>query len=110
MKTKTCRERLSKVLQERLDEIREAIKDEDKRDVYYESILAVAKRIVYDIQLSTGGPADGFKIIVDPESMEIEAIEYYFADWFDYASVSLTGKDFKIVEEMFYPLLETLEY
>lgn len=110
MNMKTCSERLPEMLKVRLSEIKEALEDENKREEFYERVLAIAKKIIFDIQLSTGGPADGFMVIVDPETMEIEEIEYYFRDWFDGASMKLEGKDFEMIEEMFFPILETLEY
>lgn len=107
MKVKKCSERLPKELEKRLKEIREALEDEEKYDEYFEGILGISKRIVFTVDLSWGGPADGFIITVDPETREIEEIEYYFHDWFDGATKKLEGEEFELVSEMFNYLAES---
>jgi hypothetical protein len=66
-----------------------------------EDILAIDKRIKVQVELSTGGPADGFYITIDPEDRRIERIEYYFQDWWDGATRRLGGDEFDLVESMF---------
>lgn len=53
---------------------------------------------VLHVQLSWGGPADGFYIWLSPEG-EINNIVYYFQDWFDGAEKKLTDNDFNIAEK-----------
>lgn len=65
---------------------------------YQEGILAVDKHVVYFVQLSTGGPGDGFYLTVDDG--EITRIEYEFLDWFDGARRVLHGKDFDLVSDI----------
>lgn len=90
------------------EESREAGKDdedtrtaEEKREEFEESILCVDKRLTYRITLSTGGPADGFNLEVDPETHEIISAEYWYQDWFDGATRPITGDDLKAVEAIF---------
>jgi hypothetical protein len=98
---KSCEDRIANELRKELEFIREALDDEEKRREYEESILAISKETVYKVERSWGGPADGFYIYVDPEDHEILRIEYYFQDWFDGATRTLTGDDFKLVAEVF---------
>lgn len=59
------------------------------------------KWVVYRYELSTGGPADGFWIYLDPDDGEIVRISYYFQDWWDGAERDLTGSDFDTAKELF---------
>jgi hypothetical protein len=43
-------------------------------------------------QLSWGGPSDEFRFFVNPD-LSCHRIEYWFMDWFDGASRTLTGPD-----------------
>lgn len=43
--------------------------------------LAICERIEVDIELSTGGPADGFKLYLDKETREPLSGCYYYSDW-----------------------------
>ena len=67
-----------------------------------ENALALTKSIVYTIELSWGGPADGFKVYCDSDFAEITAVKYYYADWFDYKEKSLTSQELDLIK----PLLE----
>ncbi|MBD3255139.1 MAG: hypothetical protein GF383_08595 [Candidatus Lokiarchaeota archaeon] len=49
-----------------------------------DNALALSKQIVYTLELSWGGPADGFKIFVDPETKEIIDVIYYYTTWGQY--------------------------
>jgi hypothetical protein len=65
----------------------------------YELPLAVTSKVVYRIDLSTGGPADWLEVLVSPASdgelAGIERITYHFADWCDHAELQLDGDDFE---------------
>src|SRR3982750_3473208 len=50
--------------------------------------------------LSWGGPADEFRIFVNPD-FSAHRIEYWFMDWFDGAHVVLTGKDEELLEDIY---------
>lgn len=102
----TCENRIGNALKGRLAEIRAAMEDENKREEFEESILGITKRLIYKVELSWGGHADGFLITVDADNREIESIEYYFQDWFDGAKRELTGEMFEAVAEMFGYLTE----
>jgi len=62
-----------------------------------EVLLGVSKKIVYDVELSTGGPADGFEVEVD-ERGNIVDIEYYYSDWYDGARQHLRGEAYDTAE------------
>ena len=98
---KTCQQRISEKLRDRLDGIKEAMESEDKREELDQSILSVEKSIVYEVLFSWGGPADFFKIYVNPKEREIDRITYHFQDWFEGAERNLTGKDFDLVADYF---------
>ncbi len=100
------RQEIEALCQKALAEIKAAMEDDNKREELEEGILGITKRIVYKVELSWGGPADGFLITVDADSHEIESIEYYFQDWFDGAKRELTGDEFEVVAEMFSYLTE----
>lgn len=51
-------------------------------------------------QLSWGGPSDEFRFYVGP-GYELHRIEYWFMDWYDGASRTLTGDDYDLLEEIF---------
>jgi hypothetical protein len=66
------------------------------------NVLSVDKHIYYDIHLSTGGPADFFRVYMSgtvEESEEIIRIEYHFQDWYDGAVRQLYDEDFCDVED-----------
>ena len=67
---------------------------------YEEGILSYDVSIEVDVCLSTGGPADGYKIYLDQDG-DITKIKYYFADWFDYAETTLSGEALDLAESMF---------
>lgn len=66
--------------------------------------LAVSSRVVFHIDLSTGGPGDWLEVFCDVERHEhwteytAERITYHYADWFDHASRELDGPDFDTAE------------
>lgn len=66
------------------------IKDDEQAQEIANNALAFTKKEVYTLELSWGGPADGFKIIVDPKSKDIEDVIYYYSDWFSYDECKLT--------------------
>lgn len=53
----------------------------------------------YRWQLSWGGPSDEFRFYVD-DIGNVQEIEYWFLDWFDGASITLTGKEFDDIEAL----------
>lgn len=63
--------------------------------------LAFTKKELYTLELSWGGPADGFKIIVDPKSKRIEDVIYYYSDWFSYEEYKLTLEQVGLIESFF---------
>jgi len=55
--------------------------------------LGVEVKKVLRVDLSTGGPADWFEVILDTDGQP-ETIMYVFQDWFDGARRSLSGDEF----------------
>jgi len=54
---------------------------------------------LYGIEISTGGPADGFTLVCNGETI-IDAY-YYFQDWFDGALKELQGEDLEALKTLF---------
>ncbi len=80
------------------DSKREAFEDErdSARDV-----LAIEKRTEIHIQLSWGGPADGFYLYFDKEDDLVEGF-YYFQDWFkDKARFYLSNSEMDMVAQFY---------
>ena len=118
----TCEERIAQEAQDRLEdmarfnhkyeranEVGEYNAAERLLERQQEMPLSVDRRAVYDIHLSTGGPADWFRVWLNDG--EIQYIEYHFSDWFDHAERNLTGSEFETaktwIEQVIY--LEELE-
>lgn len=76
--------------------------DEVDDEVIYEAMselpLAVGKRELWTVLLSTGGPHDEFEVTYDRESDEVERIDYVFKDWFDGARRTLDSQATEAVE------------
>lgn len=79
--------------------------DTESLDEYLQGVLSISASIEVDIQLSWGGPADGFKIHLDSEG-GVEDGYYYYADWFDYAERKLHSDELDDVERVFGGYLE----
>lgn len=103
----TCEERIDEELSHELERIREALERyETLYDCEYtEDILEVALQTRVKFLLSTGGPADGFCLTFDPEGTMVEA-EYFFQDWYDGATRTLSAENSELVERMLRPLVE----
>ena len=65
----------------RLQSIREALVDSAKMDDLLNDCLAVEAKITINIQLSTGGPGDGFGITCDASTREPLHGCHYFMQW-----------------------------
>ena len=72
---------------------------EDLED--YREPLAVSKKLEITIELSTGGDADGYKLLVDIEAREIVSGVYYWADWGVYEEVELSREELGLVEQFY---------
>jgi len=111
MKNLSCEERIDEKLRSRITEIEKVLNlyknSEDGsfeyKDCRYENIidwinsyaLSFSDHSKYrakTLELSWGGPADGFIFFEDGE------IRYYFQDWSDGAERTLSGKDREILE------------
>ena len=66
---------------ERMADVRAALADADKRNALMEDRLAIKTRIAVDIQLSTGGPGDGFEILCDAATGRPLRGRHYYTQW-----------------------------
>lgn len=74
--------------------------DTETREEYEQGILEFSKTTVYKVLLSTGGPADGFRLRIDCDGY-ITSADYFFQDWFDGAVKPVTGDDLEKLRDMF---------
>lgn len=65
----------------RMKDIRAAMNDSDKQDALLNDCLAIDATIALNIQLSTGGPGDGFEIICDAATGQPLRGYHYFVQW-----------------------------
>lgn len=110
----SCEDRIDKKLESRIKEFAEVIRlSEESEDGNFEvddceyedlidwinqTCLSYSDDLHYrakKLELSWGGPADGFRFFVD------ETIQYYFQDWFDGATRDLYGDDYDIMKKFF---------
>ena len=78
---------------EDLAAIEERLQTVDQEDIEeYREPLAVTERKEVTIELSTGGPADGYKLYFLPSGELVEGY-YYFADWFEYEKTKLEDEE-----------------
>lgn len=71
----------------------------DEHEEYREA-LALSREIVIDIQLSTGGDADGFKLTFN-EHKELQSGVYYWADWGVYEEIILLDDEIELVDSLY---------
>lgn len=67
----------------------------------YRAPLSVDEKRVFDICLSTGGDADGFKLTFNKEGELLSGV-YYWADWGVYKEESLSDDEADTVQEYYY--------
>jgi hypothetical protein len=65
----------------RMHDIREAMDDTDKQEALWNDCLAIDATITLNVQLSTGGPGDGFEITCDASTGEPLHGNHYFRQW-----------------------------
>lgn len=63
--------------------------------------LAISEKIEVCIELSWGGPADGFKIYLDKQSREPVSGCYYYSDWGWYEEEWLRPADLDMIVNYF---------
>ena len=71
-----------------------------EHEEYWEP-LSMTREILVEIQLSTGGDADGFKLVFD-ENYNVMKGVYYWADWGVYEEVSLSDEELEAVDNLYY--------
>ena len=107
----TCEEQIKEMLESAMENVAQGNKSPADKKEYIEGILCVqapawdvdfihpqAKRYA-QVQLSWGGPADGFLVEFD-EGAKIVQIRYYFQDWWDYAERVLSEGETKAVSKL----------
>ena len=62
--------------------------------------LSIEARIELHVQLSWGGPSDGFRIYIDDAGTPVAGC-YYFANWGEYEEFALNPQEVEAVVEAF---------
>lgn len=110
-KDQTCEQRIGTRMAGRLAdmlaaveayEVGETDEDESLMEELRESVLSFDVRRSVRILLSTGGPADGFDVIID-EDGELVSGEYWFQDWFDGARRQLESDELALIDQVYGP-------
>ena len=113
----TCEERVEKELEDRMDDLHKLWDayqegDEEVDDLgnifdYGLSVDYVAPQTFPEqyegylrYQLSWGGPSDEFRFFINPD-LTVHRIEYWFLDWYDGASIRLTGDDWGLLNDIY---------
>jgi len=105
---------LEDVLQHWLPDYGEEPDDpEEAKDIimeYHESFgLNLDRMTAYHLQMSWGGPGDGFYIMA--KDNDIEAIFYYYQDWFQpRILIPLEPRDFETARQFFIRVLNLLDF
>ena len=106
--SKTCKERVKEAFEERMQDIRTLFEAPDQETEELGSLYDYGLAIDYvepgtfkgqregyaRYQLSYGGPSEEFRLYQNGE------LEFWFLDWFDGASVEVTGSDAGIIEDI----------
>ena len=99
---KTCKEQIKERLKERLQDIKRILRANDSIEALNNIALCWDG---FDLCLSTGAPADGFKFGVTNKK-EIREIRYYLQDWFDGADEYLSSTEFDLLKRLYDKCLE----
>ncbi|MBO3801791.1 MAG: hypothetical protein JTT12_05685 [Candidatus Brockarchaeota archaeon] len=103
MEKETCEKRIDKELKYRIENFKEILKDEDPLSRINEESLAFSKKVVYTLELSTGGPGDYVEFEYDTDTKRLIGITYYYLDWFDSAKreIKENSEEWRVLEEVF---------
>lgn len=66
----------------------------------YREPLALSRNILVNVELSTGGDADGFKLTFSEEK-ELLCGVYYWADWGVYEEVNLQNSELDLIDQLY---------
>lgn len=66
----------------------------------YREPLSIAKQIVAEVLLSTGGDADGFKFTFDDEKNLLYGV-YFWSDWGAYEEVALSDNELELIDRLY---------
>jgi len=87
---------MSRYFESRIDDLNKGYCEDEPLDP-----LAVDVYEVVKIELSWGGPGDGFLLYRDKETKEILYGYYYFTDWFFYQEQKLSEDEVQLVYDYF---------
>jgi hypothetical protein len=77
----------------RLDNVREALTDADQDERLMQECLCAEARITVNLQLSAGGPGDGFEISCDAATGQPLRGCHYFTSWGFHKEVPLSPEE-----------------
>ncbi|HDN18038.1 MAG TPA: hypothetical protein ENF41_03155 [Candidatus Bathyarchaeota archaeon] len=105
----SCKERIGKEYRETIKDIRRvwrAYTERGDEEIYDYGLCfdfvpseEPGEEPYFRWQLSWGGPSDEFRFFVGPD-FSLYKVEYWFMDWFDGAKITLRGKDFELLAEI----------
>ena len=95
---KTSRQKMLDHFKSRTKELQEYLDNIEEHDSAPES-LCVMERIEKNVQLSWGGPSDGYKIYFDQGDPVCGV--YYFADWGTYDEVDLNDEEVSNIVDLY---------
>jgi hypothetical protein len=90
------REKVLASLKSRLNDIK---KERQKEEPEFDCLAIEVQKIVH-IQLSWGGPADGFKLTYSKEGDLLHGV-YYKADWNEYEEINLSEDEMNEISEIY---------
>ena len=77
----------------RMQDIRDAMDDSEKQEDLWNNCLTIDATITLNVQLSTGGPGDGFEIICAASTGEPLYGNHYFLNWGFRREISLSADE-----------------
>ena len=105
MSKSRCYQLVHSQWRERLKEIRQANRLEEKTKEFIERILSKDETRLVKFCLRWGGPADYIELEVDKEK-NITGGTYIYQDWFDFARRTIYDDELIDVKKLFQPLIE----
>ena len=106
----TCQDRIDRHLEDRIAELRSLLNDDAPEAgdfAKYGLGFDYVPRFTFDeqaegyfrYQLSWGGPSDEFRFFTNPDFI-CHRVEYWFLDWFDGASRTLSDSDAELLDDL----------
>ncbi|UYL64877.1 MAG: hypothetical protein QIT35_gp81 [Methanophagales virus PBV299] len=103
----SCKKRIGEAYKETIKDIRRvwrAYKEQSDEEIYdyglcFDFVKEDNEEPYFRWQLAWGGPAEEFRFYVGPD-FEVYKIEFWFMDWFDGAKITLRGRDYELLAEI----------